>query len=118
MTDFSNEGLYRLLEKMDREQGEELRAIRKQTTETNGRVLVLESNALRTEQELKRISAVVFPAKAVVVPDRPNHRRRQDAPALSLSLSPKMWAALAAWAGAFSLMIPTILKWIEKHLGL
>lgn len=113
MDDFSNEGLYRLLEKMDREHGEELREIRKQTTATNGRVTAIETKIDGHAREIGRLNSAVFPKKAIVdtVP-------AQDNPSITLSLSPKMWALIAGIGSLFGMVVPTLIKFAEKLLGL
>lgn len=104
--DFSNEGLYRLLEKMDREHGDDLKEIRRQTTETNGRVRILETRVTRNDQELKRINSAVFPRAAVTTADAGE--------AISLKISSKIWAALAAGGGVlFAMAVETLRHWLS-----
>lgn len=117
--DFSNEGLYRLLEKMDREHGDELKEIRKQTTLTNSRVDKLETKVGEMKEvhgrELGRLNSAVFPRKAVLETAPPH---APDSPAISLSLSPKMWALIMGAGGAFGMALPLLIKWAETTLGL
>lgn len=95
MDDFSNEGLYRLLEKMDREHGEELREIRKQTTATNGRVTAIETKIDGHARELGRLNSAVFPRTAIVdtVPAR-RATDKGDAIAINVPMNAKTITAL------------------------
>lgn len=104
--DFSNEGLYRLLEKMDREHGDDLKEIRRQTTLTNSRVAKLESRAERSDQELKRLNSAVFP-------HRENEQTERWGESVSLRLSPKIWTALAAGGG---LLFAMLIEWAKRRL--
>lgn len=113
--DFSNEGLYRLIEGMRDQHGEDLREIRRQTTETNGRVRVLEARTTRNDQELKRINAAIFPRTAQVSTSTPVASQGPD---INLKLSPRMWAALIGLASAFSVFIPPLVSAVKKWWGL
>lgn len=108
--DFSNEALYRLIEKMDRDQGVELREIRKQTTETNGRVRVLESRANQHDQEMKRLNSAVFPRQ---VPPVAAESGENFSLGVRGRISPKLWVALAAAGG---MLLPPLVKWLSAWL--
>lgn len=109
--DFSNEGLYRLLERMDREHGDDLKEIRKQTTETNSRVVKLETRADRSDQELKRINSAVFPRSQSVQPSAAVVAPEGES--LSVKFSPKLWTVLAAGGGVlFSMLI----QWLKQKM--
>lgn len=107
--DFSNEGLYRLLERMDREHGADLREIRKQTTLTNGRVSSLETRVDRNDQELKRINSAVFPRHAIAATPSP-----EAGESFSVKFSPKVWTALAAAAG---ILFAMAIEWLKQRMA-
>jgi hypothetical protein len=107
------EELYRLVKEMKDEHGADLREIRKQTTETNGRVRVLETRHDRTDEELQRINSAVFPMRAIVSPTRD-----PDRPQVDLSFSPRMWALVMGVTSLFSLFVPPLVKVVERWLGL
>lgn len=108
--DFSNEGLYRLIEKMDREHGDDLKEIRRQTTETNGRVRSLETRVNRNDQELKRINSAVFPraSMASAVP-------AEQGEYFGFRMSPKLWTVLAGAGGVlFAMAMESFKQWLAK----
>lgn len=108
--DFSNEGLYRLLEKMDREHGEDLKEIRRQTTATNGRLIKLETRVDRGDQELKRLNSAVFKR-----PDPTDTSAAKVGESLSIRMSPKIWTALAAAGGVlFAMAVETLKNWLAR----
>lgn len=110
--DFSNEGLYRLIEGMRDQHGDDLREIRRQTTETNGRVRALESRANRNDQELKRLNSAVFPRQAIV--DTAPPKIPTSADTVDLRLSPRMWTLLAATASGFGMLMPALNELLGK----
>lgn len=115
MDDMTPGELGRSLERLEagqEKQGELLGKIHEQTMKTNGRVAMLEQASSGHDRELAKLNSAVFPRKAVM------GAAPENQPAVSLQLSPKMWALLAGVASAFSLLVPTLLKLIEKWLGL
>lgn len=99
------------LEKSQEAQTKTLGEIKVQTTETNGRVKVLESRATHTDVELKRLNSAVFPRHGVVDTKQPG---AGDPPPVDLRLSPRMYALLATTAAGFSMLMPAINTVIGK----
>lgn len=115
--DFSNEGLYRLLKDMKDEHGHVLEDIRDETRKTNGRVSKLEERTEGQGRELGRLNSAVFPRPTgssspatlpVVTP---------EGESLSIRISPKMWALIAAVVSGLSIFGPIVADWVKHLMG-
>lgn len=109
--------LYRLVQSMRTEQGEHLKEIRRQTTATNGRVNRAEQKLLDHDREFKELKAAVRVPVAAVA-DGTRKSSADDPATVSLAISAKMWALLASVAAGAGVAMPTLIKIIEKWLGL
>ena len=111
--DFSNEGLYRLLERMDREHGDDLKEIRKQTTETNSRVVKLETRVDRSDVELKRLNSAVFQKASSQLTPASLPVTTTTGESIQITFSKKVWAGIVA---ATAFLSPIIYDWLKSLL--
>lgn len=115
--DVTTAELYRLVSDMKREQGVELREIRRQTTETNGRVRTAEQKLRDHDREFKEVKAAIRVPVAAVA-DGTRKSSADDPATVSLAISAKMWALLAGVGAGAGVAMPTLIKLVEKWLGL
>lgn len=69
------------------------------------------------DREFKDVKASIRGNVAAIV-DGTTKAKPDDPATVSIAISPKMWALLGGVSAAFSLLIPTLLKLLEKWMGL
>jgi hypothetical protein len=94
--------------------GIKLDEIKEQTTRTNGRVDRLEDRAEHHARELGQLNSAVFPRSASHAPAPTPAPPVESGEFLSVRLSPKVWAAIYAAAGALGVLI---IRWLEQRMG-
>lgn len=88
---------------------EELRAIREQTTKTNGRTTKLESDFAHLQSDVLNLRAYT-PTPAA--PPAPKAEAGESF-SLGVKISPKMWVAAAAAGG---MLFPKLIMWLSSLL--
>ena len=110
-TDVTLGEVYRLVQAVKEEHGIKLDAIDTQVRITNGRTTTLETKVEGLQRDvhgLKPPPPQTPPGLPVMTP---------DGESLSIRISPKMWAVIAAIASSLYIFVPIAAKWLEAFLG-
>jgi hypothetical protein len=98
--------VYRLLGAMNLK----LDSIDTQVRITNGRTTKLETEMIDVKEDVRDIKELAANPPSVPIVN-------QEGESLSIKVSPKMWALIAAAFGSLTVFGPVILEWVKSLLG-
>ena len=99
--------IYRRLCDMDERYEKKLDRIETQVRTTNGRTTVLETKMTDYGREIGRLNSAVFPRHPVT--------EQPSGESVSIRISPKVWAAIAAGGGVlFMMAVETLKQWMAR----